>query len=495
MTEHDRSSPFGVSELNFKKKYSRSCHGPVLDLLELPKLRINRESEETSSGTKMHDDFIKVQYEDLEPWTDFNKANIYAMFGDLLDQNVLWNWGSFLGTGKDACTERTFNIKSEADVNDMFRNTLTKIVQHTWDTTAPILQERLNPGTSKSIIMNFEGTTIRVPAKAGNEKIHSAPNKDEKESLKRKASDDIVGAHLKKKFKSAKTWNKKPDWPVYYVDLEGDKGSSSEGAMTSTQLIKIPYNKEVDFSVIGECKRLHVFNPKNFEDKESYKRHAMVTVAQLAMYAYHGKTRYGFAINSKNVTFFRFYLIPDETNPMRLGAQHCTFPLEYTNGEMSACTALWAFGQLGMNDRHRQIVSKSETLSLDNWHELTHDGQTYYMHHISERVVSVAPNSVTAMESTGEHDDKLRRWISQKSTHGVADSVVGAIPPRSKPFRDFLRPSKERKASKKYGLTPTQRKLQSSLLLSKPKPKLSSKSLVGNSGQRGKREQKGRRQL
>lgn len=383
--------------------FALPCHATIEDFLKLPRVNIKVDEIEVE-GTKWHKDFIQVREEDIERWDDFNEANIDSMFGDLLAREVIWDRGHVTSVGVHAHDE--FKIVYERHIDIMFEKTIAPVVRKCWGSAAVELQRRVNPRSAMNVAMEYEGVGIRVPAAKTTENdvdsnkvqhlLSPLTSPINKRLLNSKPAEAL---RTKDGAANPKNSRKKPDWPIYWVRSPNQKtklpqwdesNKSTKAPQPEDPLcrIHIPLNNG-QIAAVGDSKRLYVFDSSNLDEEGMYDE-VMVTLGQMAMYSWHGRTRYGFVMNSADVTFLRFFRIADGSR-IRLGVQYQILPWISTPGKMPASKGIWALGMLGMNDQHRGIVLKNEMCLLNTWFQFLVKGQIVYVHHLSERIQREIP--------------------------------------------------------------------------------------------------------
>jgi hypothetical protein len=108
-------------------------------------------------------------------------------------------------------------------------------------------------------------------------------------------------------------------------------------------------------------------------------------MGQLGIYSYYDKTRYAFIMTSVALTVLRFHLIPGP-DVVRLGAEYQVIPLSSTS-QLTVFKSLCSLTMISMNDKHRQVVPKSEIVDLRTWNSVSYEGHyIYFWHPLTERI-------------------------------------------------------------------------------------------------------------
>lgn len=444
--------------------FALPCHATIRSLLDLPRVNIRIE-EVTTGGTGWHEDFIEVREEDIEPWDDFNEENIDSMFGDLLDGEITWDTGHATSVGAHAHDE--FRIVYERDIDMMFEKTVAPVVRKCWSSTAVKFQQRVNARSAMNVEMEYEGASVRTSkpindngkSRKGQRMLHP----DKIHPGRRSAKSKPAGISSAKKDATVANayQDKRPDWPVYYVGSPNSEmtvpqwhecyKSTSPPQLGEHSRIHIPVG-DGRIAAVGDSKRFRVFKSSSLGRNKGF-NDVKTTLAQMAMYAWHGRTRYGFVMNSKDVTFLRFFRIGNGSSNIRLGVQYHILPWIPTPGKMSASKGIWALGMLGMSDQHREFVPKGEMYPLNVWFQFLVSGQTLHVNHVSERLLRESPStSIIKVGPFEKFREKLHAFIESSEDTDLAGGNHERDP--SSIHLDVLtgvvNPSKVRKPSQKH---------------------------------------------
>lgn len=117
---------------------------------------------------------------------------------------------------------------------------------------------------------------------------------------------------------------------------------------------------------------------------------------QLAIYSHYGRTRYGFVLTNEEVVVVRNF----SENGLDFGIECQTIPWS-ASGEntLTVCLAVWALVMMALNDDHRAVRSRNDTLPLNFWlRGQDADGRVFYKHHLSLRETPVLPVGAVVMD-------------------------------------------------------------------------------------------------
>ena len=283
--------------------------------------------ESAHHGTTWSDDFIEVNFRDIEPWTDFTETNLNRVFGRVLRSSTPWSKSI---ENAFANLDRPRIIEKEENLDEVFLENIAPVLRHSLQCTKGVLRDALGCDYV---------TKIRIPPVAEAVKI-SLPqyNNDPK--------------HFKR-----------PNFPIYLP--------AGAGVVPGT----VP-GQDVIF-VIGESARLAVLDPECFVNSTVYRRSGRIHIAKLAMYCKHGGTSLAFTMTHLGVTVFRFFTIPNGDGTLRMGLQHmfapwvpACFPGDVPAGQdnqLSGAKAIWGLLMASLSAEGRKLVSRDQLRPLTQW--------------------------------------------------------------------------------------------------------------------------------
>ena len=265
--------------------------------------------EETGPGTKWDESFAHVAFENISAWDEFSTEVIDELFGDeTLRQGLSWTLLDDMAL-RSACQD-SHVVKKEKHVDSIVEKCLVKRLLKTIDFCGNNVRQRLGMSPLQPK-MEFEGTFTKV---------------------------------------DGQSYRKKMDWPIYYEY----PGSTARKVVL----------------VAGDSKRDHVFQPEWLENRVLFRaKKASVTLGQLGMYAFWGKTRYAYVVTSRTLTVLRYYLISQKEGKIQLGVHYKAIDWNSPQGHLSVCKAIWALAMLSMDDDNREVVQQHAMHPLGKWWE------------------------------------------------------------------------------------------------------------------------------
>lgn len=309
-------------------------------LFKAPPPRINIEGESTAAGTGWHDDFATIHWEDIKEWEDFSNENVNELLKGVIHEPVSWTEADEVKL-RDSRKEM-YHIGFESDVNKMFEGSMLDVVSKTMKCVCPRIRSELSMQPVE-LETKFEGAKIKIPREKGTTSA-----------------------------------SKQPDWPIY-------KRLNSK-------------SKPSHIYVAGEAKRNYVFNPEWLQSKMVYaKKHAYITLGQVGMYSYYGKTRYAFIVTSVSLTVLRYHFISKDAVNLRLGVEYKVIPLSMQGSQLTATKSIVALAAMSMHDKQRDVVPKDQVLPLNTWYRHEANGATVFAHLLTERLEPSLPSSGHAM--------------------------------------------------------------------------------------------------
>lgn len=300
-----------------------------------------------SDGTGWHEDFATIDHDDIQVWEDFNEKSLGQIIHGLSDETIPWTVQN--ENDLRSARHRTYRIMKEDDIDDMIKQSMVVPINHSMSYICSAIRRRLNIQLV-GLQMKYKGTEIAVQ-KA----------KEEKTEERKKASVSY----------------KKPDWPIY------DERSQRLSDGTLAQVY-----------VAGETKRQRVFNPEWLKDKRKYRtRKANVSIGQVGMYCYYGKTRYGFILTSTTFTALRYNFIAKDAEELHMGVEYKIIPLTASGRQLTVVKAIVSLAALSVHDKHREVVPKSEIAALDLWYRHEANNTAVFAHLVTERLERSVPDS------------------------------------------------------------------------------------------------------
>ena len=306
------------------------------DLFKAPPPQITLK-ESKAAGTGWHDDFATIEWEDIKEWEDFNDENVNEILKPVIHEPVAWTEADEVKLR--VSRKETYHIKFENDVNRMFENSMVNLISKTMNSVCPKIRNGLGM-QPVDLETKFEGAKIKLSKGKGNTSA-----------------------------------SKQPDWPIYEKDESQSKPSQ--------------------IYVAGEAKRDRVFNPEWLADKILYEEEdgAYITLGQVGMYSYYGKTRYAFVVTSVSLTVMRYHFISKDAKRLRLGIEYKTIGVSVQGSQLTATKAIVALAVMSMHDKQRDIVPKDQVLPLNTWYRHEANGATVFAHLLTERLESSLPSS------------------------------------------------------------------------------------------------------
>ena len=283
--------------------------------------------ESTHHGTTWSDDFIEVDFKDIEPWTDFTETNLNRVFGRVLSSSTPWSKSIESAFSN---LDRPRIIEHEEHLDEVFLQNIAPVLRHSLQCPRGVLRDAVG--------LDYV-TKIRIPRVAEAVKI-SLPqyNNDPK--------------HFKR-----------PNFPIYLPAGAGLVPGTAPG-------------QDVIF-VIGESARLAVLDPGCFGDPLVYKKSGRVHIGKLAMYCKNRGTSLAFTMTHLGVTAFRFFEIPNGDGTVRMGLQQmfapwvpACFPGRVPQGQdnqLSGAKAIWGLLMAALSSEGRRLVSKDRLRPLTEW--------------------------------------------------------------------------------------------------------------------------------
>ncbi|KAF7538349.1 hypothetical protein G7054_g2949 [Neopestalotiopsis clavispora] len=282
--------------------------------------------ENEAPGTMWHEDFIEVDFEDIEEWEDFNERNINTAFPSTIDHAVPYD--QHLERPFDRL-DRAIRIHEEKDIDKYFLDVIGPILSHALGHTA----EKLYQGTQ-----NPFSRRLRVPFTKDASKI----------LLDKYATSTHAGQHLKQ-----------PNFPIY---------------LPAKSMPRLEPRHDI-VHVIGDSARTNSLDPACFSGSvDDYRRRGRNHMGKLAMYCRGSGTCLAFTMTHVGVTVFRFFIVDgtSATKP-RVGAQQRTFPWcpkivsSKEENIMSGIKAIYALAVMSLFPGGHAIQERSKLRSLADW--------------------------------------------------------------------------------------------------------------------------------
>lgn len=143
-----------TSEISLEAPVDRTSS----DIFGAPAPRIHME-ENTAAGTKWNGDFATVEWEDISEWEDFDNVNINQLLKETMNESLPWTLADDLRLRMSR--EKTYVIRSEADINSMFYESMvdpvTKSMNHACAKTRMDLETK-----PFDLEIKYEGASIRI---------------------------------------------------------------------------------------------------------------------------------------------------------------------------------------------------------------------------------------------------------------------------------------------------------------------------------------------
>jgi hypothetical protein len=118
----------------------------------------------------------------------------------------------------------------------------------------------------------------------------------------------------------------------------------------------------------------------------------LLPMRQVGSYCVNGGTRYAFIVTGEELVAARFYKIQEARNPVRVEFTSIPWDAQDTN-TLTMNLAIWALAIFGLNEGHRPMRDRSETLPLNVWWEdMDGAGSIVYEHHLTGRKVTELPS-------------------------------------------------------------------------------------------------------
>ncbi|ETS86494.1 hypothetical protein PFICI_00322 [Pestalotiopsis fici W106-1] len=302
----------------FSKKENRPMTLRYLFALTRPDFLVQ---ESTGAGTQWHNDFIEVNFEDIEEWQDFNEGNVNTAFLSAIDHAVPFNENLELPFDY---MDHTARIREEKDVDKYFLNVIGPILSHALGHSAGKLYE----GTQNPVSLK-----LRVPYKKDASKV----------TLPQYAMTNATH-HLKK-----------PNFPIY---------------LPAKSMPRLTPRKDI-IHVIGDSARIKSLDPTRcFAKAAHYKSFGRNHIGKLAMYTKGAGTCLAFTMTHIGVTVFRFFIV-DGTS--RVGVQQRTFPwcpklvASTEENVISGIKAIYVLMVMSLFPEGHAIQERSQLRSLADW--------------------------------------------------------------------------------------------------------------------------------
>lgn len=278
--------------------------------------------ESRGPGTKWDDDYVDIDFEDIEEWDDFQETNVNNVMSRIIEEPIDHpDW--FVLERFETLDSKT-RICQEKDMDQWFL-----------DGVVPTLNHALN-GTRDKLLQNTHNEHAR--------KIRFPYVKDaSKVMLPQYASTDN------------KRHQKRPNFPVY---------------LPAKSMPRLTPFRDVIY-VLGDSARTNTLNPKSFYlDEMSFRSHGKNHLGKMAMYAKGSGTCLAFTMTHIGVTVFRFFIV-DGTS--RFGVQYRTFPWSPEEGAcdkenlMSGIKAIYVLTVMSLFPEARKIRERSQLCSVADW--------------------------------------------------------------------------------------------------------------------------------
>jgi len=112
---------------------------------------------------------------------------------------------------------------------------------------------------------------------------------------------------------------------------------------------------------------------------------------QVGSYCKYGKTRYAFIITPEELVAARFYTDKEDGNANRVEFKSIPWEAGAPN-ELTMNLAIWALAIFALNEGHRPVMDRSETLPLNVWwKDRDEAGAVSYEHHLTGRKMTSLP--------------------------------------------------------------------------------------------------------
>lgn len=336
-----------------------------------------------SGGTGWHDDFATVDHKDVQDWVDFDEKTLEQIMYGLSDEVIPWTVRD--ENSLQSARQMTYKIITEDDIDDMIKQSMVIPINHSISYICPQIRRNHN-AHAVDLGMKCRGVAITIK------------------------SAKVERAEEGKRFSVS---NKKPDWPIY------EKGSQRSADNIPAQVY-----------VAGETKRHRVFDPEWLKDDNDYKgKKANVSIGQVGMYCYHGKTRYGFIITSTTFTALRYNFIAKEDKKLRMGVEYKIIPLTAAGRQLTVVKAIVSLAALSVHDKHRDVVPKSEIAALNVWYRHEANHTAVFAHIVTERLERSVPDSAQVTS-----DPAILKHLSatcQKEMESMTKPLSESTRPRS----------------------------------------------------------------
>jgi hypothetical protein len=277
-------------------------------------------------GTKWHNDFVDIRFQDIEEWEDFNERNANSAFPSVINHAVPFN--EHLEVPFERLDHRR-RIHEEKDVDDYFLDVIGPILGHALGHSA----DKLCEGTQ-----NPSSRKLRIPFAKDASKI----------ALPQHASPD------------AWQHEKRPNFPIY---------------LPAKSMPRLTPSRDV-IHVIGDSARTRSLDPaQSFADEAAYKGCGRNHVGKLAMYCRGAGTCLAFTMTHVGVTVFRFFVVEGTGTgtSSRLGVQQRTFPwcpkIVSSKEEcvMSGIKAIYVLLVMSLFPEGHALQERSKLRSLADW--------------------------------------------------------------------------------------------------------------------------------
>ncbi|CEJ83039.1 hypothetical protein VHEMI03071 [[Torrubiella] hemipterigena] len=144
--------------------------------------------------------------------------------------------------------------------------------------------------------------------------------------------------------------------------------------------------------VWGHCVRSTTWMSDHSELPRRHVNTWTLPFQQVLTYCVATNTRYGCILTPEELVILRFYQTPSDGEPA-WGAEYKSIPWADSGpNKLTANLGIWAMGMMALNNKHRAISGREDTLPLNVWFRQQNvDGSNVFVHHLTSQVADRAP--------------------------------------------------------------------------------------------------------
>ncbi|SPO01424.1 uncharacterized protein DNG_04099 [Cephalotrichum gorgonifer] len=134
----------------------------------------------------------------------------------------------------------------------------------------------------------------------------------------------------------------------------------------------------------------------------------LIPLHQLACYARFSNTPYAFIASDREVIVVRYFRV-SENDPDQFGAEWKAIPWSVAGDQvLTGNLAIWCLIMMALNDNHRSVNFRDETLPINLWYREESNGVVHFRNHFSLRTLDTLPTNAKVVATPGGPSDQNR---------------------------------------------------------------------------------------